>query len=367
MDGIKKNIRKNGALGQLLIPLIALGILILFNVIYGLLGPKHDLSFFNIELATNSSGGKVLSGNLITIIDNASMLAIIAMGMTLVTAACGGQDISVGAVGAIAGAFFVKVANTPNGIGGKSFVLGVIVCCLGTVLFMLFNGTLVSVFKIQPMIATLILFSCGRSIAYWINGSAAPQLKSPIIDAIGTTIPGVPIPTSIFIVILMVLLLTLIFRFTNLRLYTQSVGINQGASRLNGINPTVIKLLSFVLLGVCVAVASVIGVSRMHQLNHKTLLNEIEMDAILAVAIGGNNLGGGKFRLAGSILGAYIIQMLSTTLYSMGVQPDGVKFYKAIVIIILVVVGSPVIKRLVSNLMNRIRTARAAAAEMKEV
>ena len=367
MDGIKKNIRKNGALGQLLIPLIALGILILFNVIYGLLGPKHDLSFFNIELATNSGGGKVLSGNLITIIDNASMLAIIAMGMTLVTAACGGQDISVGAVGAIAGAFFVKVANTPNGIGGKSFVLGVIVCCLGTVLFMLFNGTLVSVFKIQPMIATLILFSCGRSIAYWINGSAAPQLKSPIIDAIGTTIPGVPIPTSIFIVILMVLLLTLIFRFTNLRLYTQSVGINQGASRLNGINPTVIKLLSFVLLGVCVAVASVIGVSRMHQLNHKTLLNEVEMDAILAVAIGGNNLGGGKFRLAGSILGAYIIQMLSTTLYSMGVQPDGVKFYKAIVIIILVVVGSPVIKRLVSNLMNRIRTARAAAAEMKEV
>ena len=362
MNGIKKSMRKNGALGQLLIPLIALGILILFNVIYGLLGPKHDLSFFNIELATNSSGGKVLSGNLITIIDNASMLAIIAMGMTLVTAACGGQDISVGAVGAIAGAFFVKVANAGDSITTGSFILGVLVCILGTIAFMMFNGTLVSVFKIQPMIATLILFSCGRSIAYWINGSAAPQLKSPIIDAIGTTIPGVPIPTSIFIVILMVVVLLLIFRFTNLRLYTQSVGINQGASRLNGINPTVIKLLSFVLLGVCVAVAAVIGVSRLHQLNHKTLLVDIEMDAILAVAIGGNNLGGGKFRLAGSILGAYIIQMLSTTLYSMGVQPDGVKFYKAIVIIILVVVGSPVIKSRITTLVNRIRSGKAMAA-----
>ena len=336
MNGIKKSMRKNGALGQLLIPLIALGILILFNVIYGLLGPKHDLSFFNIELATNSSGGKVLSGNLITIIDNASILAIIAMGMTLVTAACGGQDISVGAVGAIAGAFFVKVANAGDSITTGSFILGVLVCILGTIAFMMFNGTLVSVFKIQPMIATLILFSCGRSIAYWINGSAAPQLKSPIIDAIGTTIPGVPIPTSIFIVILMVVVLLLIFRFTNLRL--------------------------FVLLGVCVAVAAVIGVSRMHQLNHKTLLNEIEMDAILAVAIGGNNLGGGKFRLAGSILGAYIIQMLSTTLYSMGVQPDGVKFYKAIVIIILVVVGSPVIKSRITTLVNRIRSGKAMAA-----
>jgi len=279
-----------------------------------------------------------------------------------VTAACGGQDISVGAVGAIAGSFFVMVLKSGETITAGSVILGVLVCIVGTILFMLFNGTLVAVFKIQPMIATLILYSCGRSIAYWINGSASPQLVSPIIQSIGMTIPGIPIPTPIFLVIIVGILLALVFRFTNMRLYTQSVGINQGAARLNGINPTVIKLLSFVLLGVCVAVAAVIGVCRLGQLNHKTLLVDIEMDAILAVAIGGNNLGGGRFRLAGSIMGAYIIQMLTTTLYAMNVPPVNVKAYKAIVIIIIVVAGSPVIKARFSALMNRIRAGRTPAA-----
>ena len=359
---IKKRSRASGW-GQLIIPLTALGLLILFNLAYGL--AKGDLSFFSIELVHNNDGNPVLSGNLITIIDSASALAIIAMGMTIVTAACGGQDISVGAVAAIAGAFFVKIANTGEGITGMSFTLGVIVCILGTVAVMMFNGTLVSVFRIQPMIATLILFSCGRSIAYWINGSATPQLISPIIQAIGKTIPGIPIPTPIFIVILMAGLLMLVFQTTNLRLYTQSVGVNQGAARLNGINPVAVKLLSFVILGVCVAVAAVIGVSRLHQLNHKTLLVDIEMDAILAVAIGGNNLGGGKFRLAGSVLGAYIIQMLTTTLYAVKVLPENIKAYKAIVIIIIVVAGSPVIKNQITTMINRSRIVKAPAAVRK--
>ena len=123
---------------------------------------------------------------------------------------------------------------------------------------------------------------------------------------------------------------------------------------LNGINPTRIKLISFILLGVCVSVAALIGVCRLGQLNHKTLLVDIEMDAILAVAIGGNSLGGGKFRLAGSILGAYIILMLTNTLNAMNVQADSIKAYKAIVIIIIVIAGSPAIKDKISQLWKRI-------------
>ena len=345
MSGKPKKSSRAGSFSQLMIPLTALSILILFNLI-------RDPSFFSIGIAVNNSGNQVLSGNLISIVDSASALAIISMGMTLVTAACGGQDISVGAVGAIAGSFFVKVLNGGEQITLLSVILGVIACCLGTILFMLFNGTLVSVFRIQPMIATLILFSCGRSIAYWINGSATPQLISPIISAMGMTIPGIPIPTPIFAVILMGILLWAIFRFTNLRLYTQSVGINERAAWLNGVNPTMI----------CVAVAAVIGVCRLGQLNHKTLLIDIEMDAILAVAIGGNNLGGGRFRIVGSVLGAYIIQMLTTTLYAMNVAPVNVKAYKAIVILVIVVAGSPVIKSQVSMLMRRIRNSRVSAA-----
>lgn len=343
------------SLSQLLIPLVALGILLLFNLF-------RDPGFFRIGIAVNNSGNKVLTGNLISIIDSASELAIITMGMTLVTAACGGQDISVGAVGTISAAVFVKVLLGASSINGGSLVLAILLCCLTAIAFTLFNGTLVAVFKIQPMIATLILYSCGRSIAYWINGSATPQLNSPIISSIGMTIPGIPVPTPVFAVVLVGLLLALLFKLTNTSLYTQTVGINQGAARLNGINPILIKLLSFAILGVCVSVAGVIGVCRMGNLSHKTLLVDIEMDAILAVAIGGNNLGGGKFKISGSILGAYIIQMLTTTLYAMNVAPVNVKAYKAVVIIIIVVAGSPVIKSKLSALMNRIRSGRSSHA-----
>ena len=336
-----RSARLRNEYSQLLVPLVALLLIILFNLF-------RDPGFFSIGIARNNAGFPVLQGNLVSILNGASELAILAMGMTLVTAACGGQDISVGAVGAISGAVFVKVLQGMGAITGPSVMLGLIACCLATILFKLFNGTLVAVFRIQPMIATLILYSCGRSIAYWINGDATPQLNSPILSAIGMTIPGIPVPTPIFAVLLVGLLLALVFKFTNISLYTQSVGINQGAARLNGINPTVIKLLSFVLLGVCVSVASVIGISRLGQLNHKTLLVDIEMDAILAVAIGGNNLGGGKF-----ILGAYIIQMLTTTLYAMHVSPVNVKAYKAIVIIIIVCAGSPVVKEKLSALMKK--------------
>ena len=152
----------------------------------------------------------------------------------------------------------------------------------------------------------------------------------------------------------MAILFKLLFHFTSLELFTQSVGINGSAAILNGINSTFIKLLSFIILGVCVAVAGCIGVSRLGLINHETLLLDVEMDAILAVAIGGNSLGGGKFKIIGSIIGAYVIQMLTITLYAMKVSSTDVKAYKAVVIILLVVIGSPVVKAKFSKLISKI-------------
>ena len=304
----------------------------------------RDPAFFSIVIKHNNDGNAVLSGNLITIINGASELAILAMGMTLVTAACGGQDISVGAAAAIAGSIFVKILKSGVHSRAEPLFLHFLCACLVAMIFGAFNGTLVAVFKIQPMIATLILYTCGSSIAYWINGGATPTVDSPIISAIGSFIPGIPIPTPVIIVI-MAIIFTLAFHFTSLELFTQSVGINGSAARLNGINSTFIKLLSFIILGVCVAVAGTIGVSSLGLINHETLLLDVEMDTILAVAIGGNSLGGGKFKISGSIIGAYVIQMLTITLYAMKVPSTDVKAYKAIVIILLVVIGSPVVRR----------------------
>ena len=356
---MSKRIKASGGLGQLVIPLVALGILILFNLF-------RDIGFFSIGMKVNNSGNIVLTGNLISIIDSASELAIIAMGMTMVTAACGGQDISVGAVGAISGAVFVKVLQATGNISIGSVTIGILLCCLATILFALFNGTLVAVFKIQPMIATLILYSCGRSIAYWINGGATPTVSSPILTGIGSFIPGIPIPTPVIIVVVVAVIFRLVFHFTSLELFTQSVGINGSAARLNGINVTGIKLLSFIILGLCVAVAGCIGVCRLGLINHETLLLDVEMDTILAVAIGGNSLGGGKFRISGSIIGAYVIQMLTITLYAMKVSSTDVKAYKAIVIIILVVIGSPVVKSRFEKMMRQ-RQERKVPATAKGV
>ena len=345
--------------GQLLLPLIAIAVLLLFNLI-------RDSSFFTVILTTNNDGNAVLTGNLISIFNGASELAILAMGMTLVTAASGGQDISVGATAAIAGSVFVKVLQGAAVITPWTLVLGFLCACVVAMLFGAFNGTLVAVFNIQPMIATLILYTCGRSIAYWINGGATPTVTSPLVKALGGFIPGIPIPTPVFIVILCGVLFALLFRFTTLSTYMQAVGINKEAARLNGINTTAVKLLSFVLLGVCVAVSGCIGVGRLGLINHETLLVDIEMDAILAVAIGGNALGGGKFKMIGSVLGAYAIQMLTITLYAMSVPSTSVKAYKAIVIILIVEAGSPVVKRAASRLWAKMTKKPAVASTGKE-
>lgn len=347
----KKRFLKGG-LGQLTIPVIAVALLVIFNLI-------RDPGFFSISITHNNYGNAVLAGNLISIINGASELAILAIGMTLVTAATKGQDISVGAAAAIAGSVFVKVLKSASSISVGTVILAFLFAAVVAMLFGAFNGTLVAVFGIQPMIATLILYTCGRSIAYWINGGATPTVESPIISAIGSFAPGIPIPMPVIIVIVVTILFKLLFHFTSLEILTQSVGINQSAARLNGINTTFIKLLSFILLGVCVAVSGCIGVSRLGLINHETLLLDVEMDAILAVAIGGNSLGGGKFKISGSIIGAYVIQMLTITLYAMKVSSTDVKAYKAIVIVLLVVIGSPVVKQRFQKFMGNLKKGKS--------
>jgi len=330
----------------LVVPLFALLLIIVFNLI-------RDVGFFELTVTTNNIGNTVLSGNIISILNGASELAILAIGMTLVTASSKGQDISVGAAAAIAGSVFVRVLRE-NEITMPVILIAFLASCVVAMIFGAFNGTLVAVFRIQPMIATLILFTAGRSIAYWINGGATPTVESPLLGNIGSFIPGIPIPTPILIVIVFSVLVALILRFTNLGLYTQAVGINEKSARLNGINTVLMKILSFMLLGVCSAIAGAINVSRIGLINHETLLMDIEMDAILAVAIGGNALSGGKFSLAGSVIGAYVIQALTITLYAMKVPSTAVKACKAVVIIAIVVIGSPIVKAYAIELRNRL-------------
>lgn len=341
---------------QIFIPLAALLILALFNLIM-------DPSFFKITLGYNSVGDPVLNGYLITILDYGSELAILAIGMTLVTAASGGQDISVGATIAIAGSVILRMlcgGQTTTDHYCTPLIVAFLVAVLASMAFGAFNGVLVAYFRIQPMIATLILFTAGRSIAAWINNNELPIVNVNSFGYFGGYIPGVPIPTPFFIAIICVVVIALVLKFTNLRLYTQAVGINESSSRLNGLNPEFIKFISFVILGICVAVVGLIKVSRLSTINYSVIAKDIEMDAILAVALGGNALGGGKFNIWASILGAYVIQFLTTTLYKFEVQSDALPAYKAVVVIVLVVLSAPVVREKLAALGKKMKTKEVA-------
>lgn len=336
---------------QIFIPIAALLLLAIFNLIV-------DPSFYKITLGYNSAGDPVLSGYLMTILDFGSELVILAIGMTLVTAASGGQDISVGATIAIAGSVILRVLcgtdSRPETLQAP-VIVAFIVACIVAMLFGAFNGVLVAYFKIQPMVATLILFTAGRSIAAWINNNELPIISEPSFAYYGGFIPGIPIPTPFFIAVACIIVTMLALKFTNLGLYTQAVGINEHSSRLNGLNPAFIKFLTFVILGLCVAVVGLIKVSRLSTINYSVVAKDIEMDAILAVALGGNALGGGKFNMWASVLGAYVIQFLTTTLYKFNVQSDALSAYKAVVVIVLVVLSAPTVREAMGKFAKKIK------------
>ena len=351
-----KNI--NTRFNFIFIPVAVLLLLMGINIIADIirLGFPHAFNFFVVELRLNNLGNRVLGGNLISILNLASELAIISIGMTLVTAAARGQDIGVGAVAAIAASVFVFVIRLSPDVTIFWVLFAFAASVAAAMLCGLFNGALVARFKIQPMIATLIMFTSGRSIAYAINGGASPLIFDSVTMQIGSFIHGVPVPTPVFIVMLYGLVFFLIFKFTNLRLYVQSIGINEKSAYLNGINPTAIKILTFVIIGFCVAGAGVINACRVQRVDHLAILGGIEMDAILAVAIGGNLLSGGKFSIIGSMIGAYTIETLNVTLLRLGVLPEPIKVYKATFIILLMVLSSPVVKSHITQMWSRLTT-----------
>lgn len=344
---------------QIFIPIAGLLLLTVVNVI-------ADPSFLTITYGYNSAGNPVFSGYLMTILDYGSELAILAIGMTLVTAASGGQDISVGAAIAISGSVVLRVLcgtdSRPETLQAP-IIVAFLVSCVVAMLFGAFNGTLVAHFKIPPMVATLILFTAGRSVAAWINNNELPIIKDPSFGYFGGFLPGIPIPTPFFITLLCIAAIALVLRFSNLGLYAQAVGINDSSSRLNGLNPAFIKFLTFVILGLCVAVAGFIKVSRLSSINYSVIAKDIEMDAILAVALGGNALNGGKFSMSASILGAYVIQFLTTTLYKFNVQSDALSAYKAVVVIVLVILSAPAVREKMSRLLKKVLPQKQAQGE----
>ncbi len=327
---------------HLLLPLSVLAILIVINLIKG-------ADYFNITIINGA-----LYGNIPNLLFGASELVILSIGMTLVTASSRGQDISVGVAAAITSAVFVQVLLRSGDITWMTILIGFLASCGVGIVLGAFNGSLVSIFKVQPMVATLILFTAGRSISFMIDGKLSPVLANDLTSQLGGVMPGLPIQTPIVLTAIFIALVAVFLKVTNLRLYAETVGINEKAARLNGIDPVKIKFLTYMLLGICCAVAGFIAVTKAGRHDSVNILKFVEMDAILAVAIGGNSLGGGKFSITGSIIGAYTIEMLSRTLLRLEVGTETIKAFKAVFIIILMVIASPVVRDYIARAKIRI-------------
>lgn len=345
------NVLKRVISYRLFWPLMCLFIVLLINLV-------KTPTFFNISINNG-----VLYGYLIDVLNRSSELIILAVGMTLVVASSGGTDISVGAVSAFSGAVCIFVLGT-----GASYqvpyVVGIILGISAGAICGAWNGFLVAKMKIQPMVATLILFTAGRGVAQLITGGNILYVKVDSFKRLGAFLPNIPLPTPIFVAAIVVILTTLVLKKTALGMYIEAIGINAKAGKLVGLNATVIQFLTYVFCGLCAGIAGMIITSRIYSIDANNAGLNIELDAILAVALGGNSLGGGKFSIAGSVIGAITIQALTTSLYAMRVTADQLPVYKAIVVIIIVLLQSPELKRMIKHLkMKGMSQAEGVSAE----
>jgi len=350
-----QSIKKN----QLLLPVAALVLMLLINF---MIIP----SFFKISIKNG-----VLYGYTVDILNRSCELIILAIGMTLVVASSRGTDISVGAVCAVSAAVVVRLLGSSYDSYAMAPVLAIFFCLLAAGLCGAFNGFLVANLNIQPMVATLILFTAGRGIAQLlssreINGKMLPgqilYVRMESFKEIGGFIPGIVVPTPVLITIGFILVTVLVLRKTAFSMYIQTVGINPKAGRLVGINSTLVIFFCYVFCGFCSGIAGLIASSRIYSSDANNIGLNMELDAILAVALGGNNLGGGKFSLAGSVIGAITIQALTTSLYALGVSGDQLPVYKAVVVILIVALQSNEFKRWRAEFKLRFQTAKEEVA-----
>ena len=285
--------------------------------------------FFRLEMQNGR-----LYGSLIDILNRGAPVALLAIGMTVVIATKG-IDLSVGAVMAICGA--VAAACITSGYG----LVATLLVTLGTgILCGLWNGILVAVLDIQPIIATLVLMVAGRGIAQLVTEGAILTFNDPgLIFIGGGSFLGLPMPVVIWIAFGIVV--ALLVRRTALGMLIEALGVNRRASMLSGVSTGVLLIAAYVLSGLCTAIAGIIAAADIRGADANNAGQLLELDAILAVALGGTALAGGRFSLAGSLVGALIIQALTTTIYAIGVPPQVNLVVKALLVTSVLLLQSP--------------------------
>ncbi|WP_343057286.1 ABC transporter permease [Chthonobacter rhizosphaerae] len=290
--------------------------------------------FFDLRLQDGR-----LFGSLIDVLNRGAPVAILAVGMTLVIATKG-VDLSVGAVMAIAGA----VAATLAADGQPLPVILAAALSVG-LLCGLWNGLLVAILDIQPIIATLILMVTGRGIAQLVTeGQIVTFTHEGLIAVAGSALLGLPMP--VVIALALAGAVAALVRFTALGLLIESIGVNRTASTYAGVDSRSVLLAAYGVSGLCAALAGLIAASDIRGADANNAGLWLELDAILAVVIGGTSLFGGRFSILLSLVGAFVIQAMNTGILLSGYPPEMNLIVKATAIVLILVVQSPAATRL---------------------
>jgi ribose/xylose/arabinose/galactoside ABC-type transport system permease subunit len=337
-------------------PVVAWALILIFDAIV-------EPGFFKLGIIDDPIYGKHLYGNLIDVFKNGAPLMLVSIGMTLVIAT-GGVDLSVGAVIAISAAMGAVLINPAL---GKELItndiltrdatntpLPIIVLAdlaAGT-LCGVWNGLLVSRARIQPMVATLILMVAGRGIAQLItNGQIMTIYYTPYFWFGNGYILGLPV--SIYIVALVLVLAWILVRKTSIGLFIESVGLNAKSSFYSGIDEKNIKLLVYIFSGFCAAIAGLILSSYVHSADGNNNGLNFELDAILAVVMGGTLMTGGRFSLLASVIGAAVIWTFTVTIYTLGIPANALLAAKAVLVMLVILLYSDYTRRLMSRIFER--------------
>jgi ribose/xylose/arabinose/galactoside ABC-type transport system permease subunit len=295
-----------------------------------------------------------LYGALIDILRNSAPLMLVALGMTLVIATRG-IDLSVGAVMAVSGAVTLTIIDGSSDPGSTGTVLVAIVVGVGVALLLgVWNGFLVAVLNIQPIIATLVLMLAGRGVALLITDGFITTVNSPPLKFVASGYL-LFLPFAFVIAVAAIALIAVVERRTALGVLTEAVGINPEASRLAGVRSRGIILGAYVVSGTFAGIAGIIYSSNIMAADANAAGDLIELYAILAVVLGGTSLMGGKFTIAGTVIGVFIIQTLESTILFLGVPSAQSPVFFAAVVILVVLIQSPRLHKMARHLTGRSR------------
>jgi galactofuranose transport system permease protein len=292
--------------------------------------------FFPNFLSVGHDGTRFV-GPLVDVLKRSAPVALLAVGMTLVIATRG-IDLSVGTIMAIAGAVAAWAITSGFGLTAS------LALAIGAGLLAGFwNGCLVAIVGIQPIVATLILMTSGRGIAQLITEGRILTFSDASLAFLGSgTVFGVPFPTILWIATAVIV--AVLMRRTALGLLIEATGINRAASALAGVNATVILIAVYMASGLCAALAGIVATADIRGADANNAGLWLELDAILAVVIGGNSLLGGRFSIAGTMIGALIIQTINTGIVLSGFPSEYNLVIKAGLVLVILVLQSPNLK-----------------------